>query len=238
MEVEPLVRELATMDCRPRAVLLSPKELNEQAIGIIRTLGDHEIEAWVTTLGSIHPDLLCRLAEICRFLRVTTPLTTIDADLQGSLEPGAPAPSHRLRQAVQLHRMGICSQVSLDPLLPGITDSKANLDNLLEALAEQNIKQVTATYLVLRDGMDFQLRERLGARAEPVLAQFAGRRYLPRAYRQRAYASLMARAAGLGISVKVCQLTNPDFGRGVNGSSRPLRSRLAAHFRAFHGTPE
>jgi hypothetical protein len=39
----------------------------------------------------------------------------------------------------------------------------------------------------------------------------AAARYLPRGYRQRGYATLMALAANHGISVTISRLTNPDF---------------------------
>jgi hypothetical protein len=49
--------------------------------------------------------------------------------------------------------------------------------------------------------------------AGPVLRApgLAAARYLPRARRQRGYATLMALGAAHGITVGVSRLTNPDF---------------------------
>ncbi len=107
---------------------------------------------------------------------------------------------------------------------------------MLKALAGVGVRQVTAGYLFLREGIIENLRpalERLGvtkmvlgayARG-PVLTGpgLAAARYLPRARRQRGYATLMALAAEHGIKVSVSGLTNPDFAapRPAETTGRP-----------------
>src|SRR5262249_8990726 len=102
--------------------------------------------------------------------------------------------------------------------------TRENIEPLLEALAEADVKQVTAGYLFERVGIAENLRlvlEERGIKDEVNDAFEAARwltapgaasaRYLPRALRQRGYASLMALASKYGITVSVSGLLNPDF---------------------------
>jgi hypothetical protein len=95
---------------------------------------------------------------------------------------------------------------------------------LLEALAAIRVRHVTAGYLSLRPGSRDELAEVLAAHelADVALSEFVGgpflkgrfapaAQYLPKLRRQRGYAALMALGAGLGITVGVCRLSNPDF---------------------------
>jgi DNA repair photolyase len=164
---------------------------------------------------------------------VTVVLTTLDRDLQRTIEPLAAPPQLRLRQIERLQQVGIPVQVALDPLLPGLTDTRANLEPVLHALAHLGVRQITAGYAFLRSGIADNLARALRPHGwdEMVLGAYAGgpllsaegaarARYLPKARRQRGYAALMALAAGLGLTVRISGLSNPDFA----GPRRPSDS--------------
>ena len=115
-------------------------------------------------------------------------------------------------------------QVALEPLIPGLTDTREGLTPVLEALARLGVRHLRTSYLYLRTGIEENLMGALepAGLAPAVLEAFAGgpilssgtitpARYLPKARRQRGYAALMALAAGFGITVSVCGTTNPDF---------------------------
>ena len=151
-------------------------------------------------------------------------LTTMDRGLQRLLEHGAASPRLRSRQIARLKLSGVRVQVALDPLIPGLTDTRANLEPLLAELARHGVRQVTASYMLLRPGIAENLRALLQPHCwvkmvldaytrGPVLASegIAPARYLPRARRQRGYAALMALASRHGITVQVNALSNPDF---------------------------
>ena len=83
--------------------------------------------------------------------------------------------------------------MALDPLVPGLTDTRANLSALLAELATVGVRQVTAGYLFLREGSADNLARALAASGlgEVVLEEFRGgpvltapgmvaARYLPR----------------------------------------------------------
>lgn len=254
---ERLTAELAARKRRPRAVYLSPStdpfmplaEVQQETARAVEVLADHGVEVWLMTRGFIRPAALRVLAAHRARVKVTVALTTLDRSLQRLLEPLAASPHLRLRQIRRLQELGIPVQVELAPLLPALTDTRTNLEPLLEALAESGIRRVTAGYAFLRSGIAEQLsrvlaplgldEELLGAyRVGPVLqaGTIAAARYLPRSRRQRGYAALMALAARLGITVSVCSLTNPDFLPSVPPPDPPPRQRLLPLFAPPHAS--
>jgi len=184
----------------------------------------HGVDAWLMTSGYIRPAALQTLAACRDRVRVTIPLTTMDRRLQRMLEPWTAPPRLRLRQIEHLRRLGIRVQVSLEPLLPGLTDTKTNLSGVLEALAGIGVRHVQTGYMFLRPGIQDSLVQALEPYGctELVLDAFTGgpvlqagtsrpARFLPKRLRQRGYAALMAQAAELGMTVSVNGATNPDF---------------------------
>jgi DNA repair photolyase len=149
---------------------------------------------------------------------------TLDRKLQRVLEPLAASPRLRLRQLAALARAGIRTQVELGPLIPGLTDAKPDLQELLKRVAAAGIRSVTTGYAFLRERIQMNLLQALRSagyptdwldayQGGPVLPSdhIAPARYLPRKRRQQGYAALMALAAPLGIRVRVSSITNPDF---------------------------
>jgi DNA repair photolyase len=237
--------ELGRMRQRPRAVVVSPStdpfmplaEVQAETARIVAVLAKHDVQAWLTTRGAIRPSVMSVLARHHDLVRVIIGLTTLNRDLRRALEPLAAPVRTRLRQIAELKSLGVSVQVALEPLIPGLTDTRANLADLLRGLAAVGIDQVTASYLFLRPGIQTNLTEALkpfggvGLLEEyahgPMLTDtgLAPARYLPKARRQRGYASLMALASEFGIGVAVSRLTNPDFRPAVPPADKP-RQRL------------
>lgn len=247
---ERLDRELSRRRRLPRAVFLSPStdpfpplpEVQGEAVRVVEVLARHGVEAWLMTRGALLPEALDALAAHAALVTVTVALTTLDRRLQQVLEPLAAPPGQRVRQVAELRRRGVRVRAGVEPLLPGLTDTRENLAPLLGALAEVGVRHVTASYAFLRPGIADRLAAALeangldGSLAEayargPVLEGngLSAARYLPKARRQRGYAALMALAADHGITVSVCGTTNPDFAprRAPAPADRPsLRARF------------
>jgi DNA repair photolyase len=254
-----LALELARLPNLPRAVFLSPAmdpfpavaALQEETLRVVEMLAGHGIESWLMTRGEILPGVLQGLARSRDRVKVTVPLTTLDTTIAQITEPATALPSARLHQVGELNRLGIPVQVALDPLLPTLTDTRENLGPLLAGLAETGVRQVTASYLFLREGIEEELRKALGPHgwAEQVVQAFRGgpiltaaglapARYLPRPRRQRGYALLMTLAASQGIAVTISRLTNPDFAAPKPTAAGP-RPRLVDLFRTLRkNTPQ
>lgn len=247
---ERLAADLAGRSQLPRAVFVSPTmdpfppqgEVQDATAAVVRVLGDHHVEAWLMTRGLIRPPALEVLTAFRDFVKVTVPFTTMNRELQRTLEPWTAPPRLRLRQIADLRRCGISVQVTLEPLIPDVTDTTANLEPLLARLACVGVRHVTAGYLFLRDAVLDNLVKALGDAAGKQLhgafangpwltpAGQAAARFLPRSHRQRGYANLMALAARQGITVSISRLSNPDFGTQPNAARQATSRRLLPLF--------
>jgi len=63
-------------------------------------------------------------------LSVHVTVTTIDEKLARLLEPRAPRPELRMQAVQKLRSAGVCVGVNPNPIMPGITDSDAQLDEV------------------------------------------------------------------------------------------------------------
>lgn len=242
---EKLAKELDSRRTLPRAVFVSPStdpfppisEIQAETVRIVEVLAQRGVETWLMTRGYIRPFALKALAAYAKSVKVLIGMTTLDRPMQRVLEPLAASPRLRLRQIAQLRGMGIAVQVALDPLMPGLTDTRNSVESLLQAVADAGVQQVTAGYLFLRPAITENLVRALrplgwdalvidAFAGGPMLAGdgIAPARYLPKAQRQRGYAMIVSLASRLGIRVSISALSNPDF---APPSRSPSRVRLA-----------
>ena len=139
-------------------------------------------------------DLLAAIADKNR-LSVHLTITTTDPRLARLLEPKAPPPAKRLEAVQLLAAAGIRVGVNAMPILPGLTDSKASLEDLVQQAAEAGAKFVHGQLLFLmpsamKQFMPFLEREfpRLVKRYRTLYAKSA---YLQGEYKDQ-LATLMA----------------------------------------------
>ncbi|MCS6975612.1 MAG: hypothetical protein NZM31_01210 [Gemmatales bacterium] len=244
---EQVRRELTQRPTLPRAVYLCPStdpfpplmEVQRETAGIVEVLAQFRVESWLMTRGFIRPSIVDHLQPHADLIQVTFPFMTADEKLRRILEPLAAPTRMRLRQARELLRRGFQVQASLEPLVPGLTDSREQMVLLLDALKASGINSVSAAYLFVRPGIQQNVEKQWGplGLAEPILDRYvdgpilpmgriAAARHLPRGDRQRGYALLMALAAERDMTVHVSALTNPDFSAPPSPSirhDRPLR---------------
>src|SRR5262249_34435564 len=83
-------------------------------------------------------------------LSIMVTVTTLKNRLARVLEPRAPRPDLRLKAVEQLARAGIRVGVNCAPVLPEITDSPEDLDNVVRAAARAGAKFVWANSLFLK----------------------------------------------------------------------------------------
>src|SRR5207248_1756113 len=97
---------------------------------------------------------------------------------------------------------GIACNAALEPLIPGVTDTRENLMPVLEALSLAGVRSVTVGYLVLHQRTEQHLQTILRPQGldtlvmeeytrGPILRSGRGPsgRYLPRSRRQHGYAA-------------------------------------------------
>jgi DNA repair photolyase len=147
-------------------------------------------------------DLLQRIAQHNQ-LFVNLTVTTTDTALARILEPRAPRPDLRLRAVQELNRAGIPTGVICAPVLPGITDSAANLEAVVRAAAQSAARHVSANPLFLKPCSASVFLPFLEKEFPQLVAQYrqrySERAFVSSAYRKRISALMKALRAKYGI---------------------------------------
>jgi DNA repair photolyase len=143
-------------------------------------------------------DLLQEVAKSNQLL-VNLTITTLDQELARMLEPRAPRPDLRLGALRKLSQAGIRAGVICAPVLPGITDSPRELEDLVRATAEAGGKHIFANPLFLKPCsaavfLPF-LEKAFPHLVDSYADRFAGTAFLSQPYRKR-LSQLMARLRG------------------------------------------
>jgi DNA repair photolyase len=94
-------------------------------------------------------DVLGRINRHSR-IHIHVSLITTDRELARRIEPRAPTPDARLRAIRRLREAGIDVGVNVMPILPGITDGRAMLDELVRKIAATGATHIAACALRLR----------------------------------------------------------------------------------------
>jgi DNA repair photolyase len=140
-------------------------------------------------------DLLRRIGDRNR-LFVNLTVTTLNPDLARILEPRAPRPDLRLEAVRRLVETGVPAGVMCAPVVPGITDSAADLDALVRATAEAGGRSIFSNPLFLKPcsaGIFLPfLEQEFPQLVAEYRQRYQGRAFVSTAYRKR-IAELMAR---------------------------------------------
>jgi DNA repair photolyase len=154
-------------------------------------------------------------------INVHVSLITVDRDLARRIEPRAPTPEARLRAIRRLRDAGIDVGVNVMPILPGITDGPAQLDQLVRRIAETGATHIGACALRLRNAarkryMPF-IAEEFPHLAERYAATYANGFHAGESYRQ-----------GLTqVMTRLCRRYRVRYGTFEDGDVPELQSELA-----------
>lgn len=120
--------------------------------GIIRALAESGTPFSILTKGTLLRRDLPLLTMAARQVPVSLAVSIAihDLDLHRSLETGTPSPKARLELVRSLADAGFSVNVLVAPVIPYLTDSKAHLDGLFEAIAAAGAHSAVAFPMHLR----------------------------------------------------------------------------------------
>lgn len=158
----------------------------------LETVARHRgVRIGITTKGALvlrDLDLLRRIDERSS-LSVHVSLICMRADLIRRLEPLAPPPQVRVEVMRRLVEAGIEVWLGLAPVLPGLTDAEADLDELIGTVAAAGVRHMFTNVLFLRSPTREKYLRWLEAEfpryLEAYRRAYAGRVYLRGGYRTR-----------------------------------------------------
>ena len=136
-------------------------------------------------------------------VRLNFSIGTLDRDVWRMTEPGTPPPDKRVAAVRRLNEAGIECGVLVAPVLPGLSDSDAQLQDVVSACVEAGAVSISAISLHLRPGVREHFQPWLSATRpdldELYARRFGGRSYQPRAVQQelsQRVAEMVLRARG------------------------------------------
>ena len=110
---------------------------------------------------------------------------TLDEEVWRRTEPGTPPPHRRLEAVRRLVEAGVKAGVGMAPILPGISDSPAQLEAVVRAAREAGATNIWANVLYLKPGTREHFLEALASDWPEELDRYerlyASRAYLPKA---------------------------------------------------------
>jgi DNA repair photolyase len=110
---------------------------------------------------------------------------TLDEEVWRRTEPGTPPPRRRLEALSELVAAGVKAGVGMAPILPGISDSREQLEQVVRAAREAGATNVWANVLYLKPGTREHFLEALASDWPEELDRYerlyASRAYLPKA---------------------------------------------------------
>lgn len=161
--------------------------------GILRALAAHGASISLLTKGTLLRRDIPLLRAISDDVPVSVALSIaiFDDELQRSLEPGTPSTSARLQTVRALRDAGLDCSVFVMPVLPGLTDSDAQLDEAFASIAQAGGTAVIAGALHLRPGAKEWFAAWLRAE-RPALGPLYRRLYGEGSYAPREYRDALA----------------------------------------------
>ncbi|MCX7748732.1 MAG: radical SAM protein [Clostridia bacterium] len=122
----------------------------------LEVIAERRFPVHITTKSNLVLRDVETLQEINRiYASVSFTVTAADDELAGKIEPGAPSPTDRFKAMGVLSTLGICTGITLMPVLPFLEDNEENIrDIVIKA------KEYGASYIYPSFGMTLRDRQR------------------------------------------------------------------------------
>ena len=191
--------------------------------GIVETLSRERNPFSILTKSTLILRDAALLAAACERTEVGVSFSigTLDRSVWKLTEPGTPPPDRRIEALRRLTALGIPCGVLVAPVLPGLSDSEAQLTEVVEACAEAGAESVSGLALHLRGTVRGHYFEWL-ERQRPDLLRLHRERFRQGAYQED---EERQRIEGIvKVAARRCGVTGPNRYRGAPPAAGRARS--------------
>ena len=215
---------------------------------VIQILLDHGIGISFLTKGRIPQQFIDFFSRFSDRILAQIGLVSLSEKYWKGYEPNTPSPENRMENIQRLKEIGITPEIRIDPIIPFVTDTEAEVKTLFGRLKEMDVKRVTLGYLHLRPAIQDQLMKELSPLHQRLIescfktqdwktvGSSTKTKLLPKTIRERGYQRIEEVAERFGITALVCQCKNPDLKGDLCGSGRAralLRRKAPAQLPLF-----
>lgn len=171
-------------------------------------LHEHDMKMLITTKSHIVKRDVDILARAPAAVMIT--ITTLNREISGRLEPGAPPLDKRLKTIQYLGEHGIPVGARIDPVIPGINDDPLELKELVDTVVDAGAQHiVTSTYKARWDSLK-RLSQAFRDESLTTLYKESGEVlhgsiYLPKAERSRLLQPIITQAGVRKVTVATCR---------------------------------
>ena len=138
---------------------------------------------------------------------------TLDEHVWRISEPGTPHPKQRLNVVAKLNDAGVRCGVLMGPVLPGLSDSAEQIEEVVRAAKDAGARSVSSVLLHLCPGTKDVFYERL-AESHPELLPMYKRMYGPRKYAPKAdrdrVTNIVHKALGRQVMIRNSAARHPS----------------------------
>jgi DNA repair photolyase len=199
---------------------------------VIQILFDHRIGISFLTKGTIPQRFFELFKRSPEKIFAQIGLVSLSDRYWKEYEPGTPSPEQRMKNIQKLREIGISPEIKIDPIIPFVTDTEAEVKGLFEPLSEMGIKRVTLSYLHLRPAIQKQLMKELSPLHQRLIESCfrtqewkaigtsTKTKILPKTIREKGYQRIKEISKRFGITALVCQCKNPDLKGDLCSSGR------------------
>ena len=199
---------------------------------VIRMLLDHGIGISFLTKGIIPEPFFDLFGRSPEKILAQIGLVSFSERYWKGYEPHTPSPEQRIENIRKLKKVGISSEIRIDPIIPFVTDRETDMIFFFERLKGLGVERVTLSYLHLRPAIQQQLMKELSPLHQRIIescfktqewkivGSSSKTKLLPKPIRERGYARIKKIAERLGITALVCQCKNPDLKGDLCSSGR------------------
>lgn len=226
--------------CEP---FISCEPVQDVLFSVMELLLDHGVSLLISTKSFISDRFVKLFSAHSGKVHIQVGMTMTDDRIRRLLEPNAPHIDERLSTLRKLREQNVHSEVRMDPLIPGLTDTRESFSSLCKLISACGVTHAATSYLFIRRANNQSMMVRFNDWSfESVfkelyidkIVQFCGKGTItvPDAgYRRRKYGELISIAHEYGISLRLCGCKNSDVIHdnchfGPNESNKTIQMEL------------
>ncbi|MCE5250254.1 radical SAM protein [bacterium] len=197
--------------------------VSDVLFSVMKLLLDHNVSLLISTKSPVSDRFVNLFAHYPGKIHIQVGMTMTDDRIRRLLEPNASSVEVRLTTLRKLREQGIHSEVRMDPLIPGLTDTEESFTSLCKQISECDITHAAASYLFIRRANYQSMMIRFNGWSfedifkelyTEIIVKYCGNGTVtvPDAeYRRIKYGELRSIAHDYGITLHLCACKNNDI---------------------------